>query len=299
VSAGAIDLAVNKAKETGRDEKKGFYKAVTLALNSHRTLLNNGEKPRDKDRLEREYSLEGLNVRGNLQSMMDQLEAFDRYLRKPKQERNLNMNLLFYGPPGCGKSELARYIAHELDREILCKRASDLLDPYVGVTEQSVKEAFEEAEAEEAVLVIDEADSMLFSRDRAHRSWEISFTNEFLAQMERFKGILICTTNRLRDLDEASIRRFNHKIEFRHLTPDGNIAFYRKLLEGLVDVSMDQKSLNALKGMSDLSPGDFKVVRDRYSFYPGEQVNHRALVRALQDEAKTKKIHSGAKEIGF
>jgi len=64
--------------------------------------------------------------------MMDQLEAFDRYLRQPKHERNVNMNLLFYGPPGCGKSELARYIAHELDREILCKRASDLLDPYVG-----------------------------------------------------------------------------------------------------------------------------------------------------------------------
>ncbi|MDL1973339.1 MAG: ATP-binding protein [Deltaproteobacteria bacterium] len=56
------------------------------------------------------------------------------------------------------------------------------------MTEQNVKEAFEEAEAEEAVLVIDEADSMLSSRDRAHRSWESSFTNEFLAQMERIKG---------------------------------------------------------------------------------------------------------------
>ncbi|MFV9690237.1 MAG: hypothetical protein ACNY01_04640 [Desulfobacteria bacterium] len=38
------------------------------------------------------------------------------------------------------------------------------------------------------------------------------------------------------------------------------MAFYRKLLKGLVDVSMNQESLNALKGMSDLSPGDFKVV---------------------------------------
>jgi hypothetical protein len=41
------------------------------------------------------------------------------------------------------------------------------------------------------------------------------------------------------------------------------------------------------------------VVRDRYSFYPGEEVNQRAVVRALQQEAKTKKIHRGAKEIGF
>ena len=66
-----------------------------------------------------------------------------------------------------------------------------------------------------------------------------------------------------------------------------------------MNVPMDQESLNALKGMSDLSPGDFKVVRDRYSFYPREAVNHRALVRALQAEAKTKKVHRGEKEIGF
>ena len=261
--------------------------------------LYGGDKPRDKDRIEKNYSLEGLNAEGELQSMMDQLEAFDRYFRQPKHERNVNMNLLFYGPPGCGKSELARYIAHELDREILCKRASDLLDPYVGVTEQNVKEAFEEAEAEEAVLVIDEADSMLFSRDRAHRSWESSFTNEFLAQMEKFKGILICTTNRLRDLDEASIRRFNHKVEFRYLTPEGKVIFYGKLLARLVAAPMDRAAIDALKSMPDLAPGDFKVVRDRFSFYPREDVNHTVLLQALQEEAKTKKIHRGAKEIGF
>ena len=77
------------------------------------------------------------------------------------------------------------------------------------------------------------------------------------------------------------------------------MAFYRKLLKGLVDVPMDQESLNALKGMSDLSPGDFKVVRDRHSFYPGKEVNHRALVQALQQKAKTKKVHRGDKQIGF
>jgi adenylate kinase family enzyme len=38
----------------------------------------------------------------------------------------MNMNLLFYGPSGSGKSELARYIAEKLDREIICKRVSDI-----------------------------------------------------------------------------------------------------------------------------------------------------------------------------
>ena len=117
-------------------------------------------------------------------------------------------------PPGTGKSELARYIAGTLNRELICKRSSDLLDPFVGMTEQNLAQAFFEAETKEAVLVRDEVDSILASRDRAHHTWEVSFTNELLAQMERFRGILIGTTDRLLDLDQASIRRFNFKIGF-------------------------------------------------------------------------------------
>jgi len=299
VSAGAMELAVKKAIEAGHTDPESFHRAVTLALDSHQILLNNGEKPRNKDRLESNYSLEGLNALGNIESMLEQLEAFDGYLRGPEHEMRLNLNLLFYGPPGTGKSELARYIGHRLDREIICKRASDLLNPYVGMTEAYIKEAFREAEWEEAVLVIDEADSLLFSRDRAVRSWEISFTNEFLSQMERFRGILICTTNRLLDLDSASIRRFNHKVGFQYLTPEGNVVFYRKMLASLVDGSVDQKTLKELENISNLAPGDFKVVRDRYCFYPQDEVNHRVLVQALREEAKMKKIHRGDSEIGF
>jgi SpoVK/Ycf46/Vps4 family AAA+-type ATPase len=144
-----------------------------------------------------------------------------------------------YGPPGAGKSELARYIAGHLDRELMVKRVSDIVSPYVGETEQNISRVFSEAEAAEAVLVIDEADSFLFNRSRAVRSWEISHTNEFLTQMERFRGILICTTNRFEDLDQASVRRFNYKIGFRCLKPEGNVIFYRKLLSPLTSALLN------------------------------------------------------------
>ena len=124
--------------------------------------------------------------------------------------------------------------------QIICKRVSDLQSKWVGESEQNIKQAFAEAEAEEAILIIDEADSLLFSRERAQQSWEISFTNEFLTQMERFKGILICTTNRLKDIDHASIRRFNYKIGFNYLKPDGNITFYQKLLAPLTNTPLDE-----------------------------------------------------------
>ena len=181
----------------------------------------------------------------------------------------------------------------------MCKRASDLLNPYIGVTETLIRAAFREAEREDAVLVVDEADSLLFSRDRAVRSWEISFTNEFLSQMERFRGILICTTNRLLDLDSASIRRFNHKIKLQYLTPEGNVAFYKKLLASLIDESPAQANLEELQDITNLAPGDFKVVRDRYFFYPRDEVNHGILVQALREEAKIKAFQKGKKEVGF
>jgi SpoVK/Ycf46/Vps4 family AAA+-type ATPase len=301
VSAGVIDLAVQKSVETYSIRKKSQCKrAIVQALEAYQTLTYQGYKPVQKNNIEECYSLDGLNIEGNLTTMIKQLETFDVLLRQKDRKRNINMNLLFYGPPGTGKSELARYISHHLDRELICKRASDIFDPYVGMTERNMRDMFNDAENEDAVLIIDEADSLLCSRDRAVRSWEFSFTNEFLTQMERFNGILICTTNRLKDLDTASIRRFNHKIEFNYLTPQGNIIFYNLFLAPLNNGVIDEKTKNTLSTMNNLSPGDFKVVRDRYSLANEEGITHDDLIRALQDECRAKELNSPSiKIIGF
>ena len=300
VSAGAIDTAVKKARDVGAASGSKFKDAAIMALDAHKVLFNYGRKEINKDAIEKDYSLEGLNIEGDLKTTMDQLEAFDYYLRNPGNDEIKNMNLLFYGPPGTGKSELARYIANHLDREIITKRASDFLDKYIGETEQKIRNAFEEAENEEAILIVDEVDTMLFSRGQAQRSWEISQTNEFLTQMERYRGILICTTNRLKGLDDASIRRFNHKMGFNFLKPDGNVIFYQKLLSPLINIPLNEENEESLKSIPDLAPGDFRIVRDRFSFYPSNQINHRILIDALETEVKTKNFHKyGGKRIGF
>jgi SpoVK/Ycf46/Vps4 family AAA+-type ATPase len=301
VSAGAIDLAVKKAMEVSIPTNSEFSSAITMALDNHLMLLNEGERPMRADSIEADYSLEGLNVEGDIAALVKQLESFDHHLRAADHHACRNMNLLFHGPPGTGKSELARYIAKRLDREIICKRASDILDPYVGMTERKIRDSFEEAEREEAILVIDEADTMLFSRDGAKRSWEISFTNEFLTRMERYRGILICTTNRLGGLDTASIRRFNHKIGFGYLNPEGNVSFYNKLLASLVVSPPDAEDMDALRGISNLTPGDFRVVRDRFSFLPEHERTHGNLVQALGTEANLKAAvaKKDARRVGF
>ena len=299
ISAGAIDLAVKKAVEATPCSKQRFHQAVKLSLDAHLALMNSGEKPVNKNQIEKNYSLDGLNIQGDITTTIDQLKKFDQFLRYSDRDNRQNMNLLFYGHPGTGKSELARYIAESLDREILSKRVSDLHNKYVGETEKNIKNAFAEAEAEESILVIDEADSLLFSRDRAVRSWEISFTNEFLTQMERYRGILICTTNRIKDLDAASIRRFNHKIGFEFLSPEGNSIFYKKMLVPLVGKPPANGSLSKLNNYTNLTPGDFKVVRDRYSFYSKKELSHDILLDAIGEESKIKDLQSGNKSIGF
>ena len=299
VSAGAADLAVKKAKEMGLKTKGSFIEGVKLSLEAHETLKNGGEKKVDRDRIDENYSLDGLNIKGEINVVMAQLEKFDAYLRNSQQDEMVNMNLLFFGPPGCGKSELARYIGERLDREIICKRVSDIQSKYVGESETNIREAFEEAEREEAILIMDEAESLLFSRDRARRSWEISLTNEFLTSMERFRGILICTSNRIKDLDAASIRRFNHKLDFDFLTPEGNVIFYRKLLTNMVKLQLDSENESRLRRIANLSPGDFKTVRARYAYYTKRALKHQAFIAALEEEARVKKVHSGGNAIGF
>ena len=299
VSPGAIELAVMKAIEAKPKSKEKCHHRIAKALEVHEILLNSGTKKTDKDQIEKQYSLDGLNVNVDVKSVLSQLEKFDEFLRNSRNENIINMNLLFHGPPGTGKSELARYIGQCLSREIISKRVSDIQSSYVGKSEQNIRDAFEEAEREEAVLIIDEADSLLFSRDRAVRSWEISFTNEFLTRMERFKGILICTTNRLKDLDQASVRRFQHKIGFDYVDSNGNIIFYGKLLKGLTDGLLDPESEGILRGIPNLSPGDFKTVRDRFAFYPKEGLTPQILVEALKNEADVKKIFNKGCSIGF
>ena len=299
LSVGIMDMAVAKAVDVCTNNGEAFEQALRLHLDAHIELLSGGKTPRRENPVEEAYSTEGLNIRGNLPSMMTTLDAFDRYLRNPDKPRRLNMNLLFYGPPGTGKSELARHIADRLDRQLMVKRASDILNPYVGMTEAAIAGAFAEAEREDAVLVIDEADSLLFSRSSARRSWEISFTNEFLTQMERFQGILVCTTNRLDGLDPASIRRFNHKIGFDFLTSQGNVLFYSRILAPLVDGSIEVKVRKRLERLSPLAPGDFKTVRDRFFFEASANLSHERLVNALMEEAAFKAPQKGVRCIGF
>jgi SpoVK/Ycf46/Vps4 family AAA+-type ATPase len=206
--------------------------------------------------------------------------------------------LCFYGPPGTGKTALAEHIAHELQRPLMIRQASDLVSKFVGETEQNMARMFEEAEAEQAVLLLDEADSFLRSRRLAERNYEVSEVNEMLQGMERYAGIFICTTNLFQDLDEAALRRFTFKIQFKPLTGEQRERmFVAEALDGHEERLTDEQR-KRLRVMDLLAPGDFAAVKRQIDVL-GESFEPDEFLSQLEAEHRVKPEARQRRGIGF
>lgn len=113
------------------------------------------------------------------------------------------LRLLFRGPPGGGKTQYALWLAKRLGRDVMLKRPSDLLSKYIGDSEKQIASAFRNAARAGSVLIIDEADALLYDRSIATHSWGHSQNAEFLQQIQEYNGILIACTNRVDAVDPA------------------------------------------------------------------------------------------------
>ena len=209
-------------------------------------------------------------------------------------DENARINLLFWGPPGTGKTEYARYIATTLGMQLVVKTASELLSMWVGGTEKNIRAAFEEAAREEAILFIDEADSFFIDRTTASHSWEATQTNELLQQMENHKGILICCTNFIHGLDKAALRRFDWKVEFKPLDEARLLATYQEYFgeDRKTLVAAEQHRLTTMDGVTF---GDFRAVVGKFRFEDPKSLDHDALITALEEEVAYRK-GDGARE---
>ncbi|HVK32991.1 MAG TPA: ATP-binding protein [Burkholderiaceae bacterium] len=206
--------------------------------------------------------------------------------------------LCFHGPPGTGKTALAEHIAGELQRPLVVRQASDLVSKFVGETEQNMAKMFEEAQAENAVLLLDEADSFLRSRQRAERSYEVTEVNEMLQGMERFGGLFICTTNLFNELDEAALRRFTFKMRFRPLTATQREAmFVAEALDGdAVRLAAEQRA--RLAALDQLAPGDFAAVKRQVDIL-GAAFEPDEFLAQLESEHRVKPGVRERRSIGF
>ena len=142
--------------------------------------------------------------------------------------------VLLYGPSGTGKTLTAQCVASRLKRPLLKVDAAKVLGMWVGQSEQSVSQIFDEYRTVldelrmAPVLLFNEADQLLGTRGKADGAVDKMYNNMqnlFLEGLERFTGILIATTNRRDLLDSAFSRRFTYKLEL----PPPDTALRRKI----------------------------------------------------------------------
>jgi proteasome-associated ATPase len=189
------------------------------------------------------------------QSMIEAVElphrnpdVFRRYGKKPIK------GILLYGPPGCGKTMLAKATAHSLAQTYAGKNAHsgfiyikgpEILDRYVGVAEATIRQIFDRARTHRyehgypAVIFIDEADAILSKRGTGISSdIERTIVPMFLAEMDGLEdssALIILATNRSDILDPAIVRdgRIDRKIRVTRPTPQSAAEIFNLNLAGV------------------------------------------------------------------
>lgn len=164
------------------------------------------------------YDVEPTGLRlsdvGGMASVKKRLEAaFLAPMRNPDLQKlygkSLRGGLLLYGPPGCGKTFLARAVAGELGASFLAVSLSDVLDMYIGNSEKNVHELFETARAAApCVLFLDELDGIGQKRSMTRNSGMRTTVNQLLTELDGVDGtnegvFVLAATNHPWDVDPA------------------------------------------------------------------------------------------------
>lgn len=122
--------------------------------------------------------------------------------------------LLLSGLPGTGKSLAAEALATRLNRSVVKLDLSTVLSKWLGETEQMIGQIFDLAEASNSVLLLDEAEALFRQRNSGGGGGSALLTAVayLLTRLDRFEGVLVATTNRTQDIDDAMYRRFDDYI---------------------------------------------------------------------------------------
>ena len=194
------------------------YGVVIITPDTNVVIL---EKPAEQARVPR-VTYEDI---GGLKHVIERIrELVELPLKHPELFRRLGIEppkgVLLYGPPGCGKTLLAKAVANETDAYFIAINGPEIMSKFYGESEQRLREIFEEAKKHApAIIFIDEIDAIAPKRDEVVGEVERRVVAQLLALMDGLESrgdvIVIAATNRPQALDPALRRpgRFDREIE--------------------------------------------------------------------------------------
>ncbi|MBN1118411.1 MAG: AAA family ATPase [Bacteroidales bacterium] len=176
--------------------------------------------------------------------------------------------ILLYGPPGCGKTYLAKATAGEIDANFIAVGINDILDMWVGNSERNLHEMFELARNNTpCVLFFDEVDALGASRSDMRQTSGRHLINQFLSELDGVKynndGVLVLgATNAPWHLDPAFRRpgRFDRIIFVEPPDFESRVTIYELNIKGKPNEDIDYKSV--AKKSDGFSGADIKAVVD-------------------------------------
>jgi transitional endoplasmic reticulum ATPase len=205
---------------------------------------------------------------------------------------SLPNGILFFGPPGCGKTYIARALADELGWHFQYCRPSDVASPYIHDTVSKIRAVFSTAiEKAPAIVFIDEFEAFVPARSElgGHQQYKAEEVNEFLANLEgcaERKVLVIAATNEPEKIDPAVRRsgRFDKLILVPLPDAEARQAMLELHLQGRpVDGSVDMAGISA--ALEGYSASDIKLLVDeaaRIALKRKELIQTGTLLAALE-----------------
>ncbi|WP_165796576.1 MULTISPECIES: AAA family ATPase [unclassified Chryseobacterium] len=239
---------------TERDQPVAIYEDTVIHIEG---LSENRQKVIDFNKI---GGLDPLirKLREIIQLPLTYPEALDKFSITPPK------GLLLYGPPGNGKTMIARAIAGSLGAKFVSVEGPELSSKYVGVPEQRLREKFEEASNyKQSVIFIDEIDSIAGIRDdEKTESHQISMVSELLILMDGIrsaKGLFVIgATNRPQAVDPALRRPGRFELEYEIPFPDKQARFdilHKNIPVGDPDLTGPEITVDYLQHLSEITNG--------------------------------------------
>ena len=190
-------------------------------------------------------------------------------IRKPQR------GILLFGPPGTGKTMIAKAIASECKSTFFNISASSLTSKWVGESEKTVKSLFKIAYKKvPSIIFIDEIDSILSKRSENENEATKRLKTEFLIQFDGLgsntnaKLLVIAATNRPMDLDEALLRRLPKRVYCGPLDEDGRFEFIKKVINRVETNLSDDDIREIAKKTNDYSNSDLMELCREAAYQP-------------------------------